>query len=117
MLAIALLIIGIIGFVKGRISVTSKRELRGGGLYAVATLFCLPFPLAFLAGVIAGASAASSGTPVDRDALSKVALALTWGPILVAFILAFVLAKPKAPPPTAGPQGFEVKMDRNAPVP
>jgi hypothetical protein len=109
MLAIALLIIGIIGFVKGRISVTSKRELRGGGLYAVATLFCLPLPLSFLAGVAAGAAAASGGKPVDDQAILWLSVAAVWGPILVAFILAFALAKPKVQAPT-GPQGFEVKM-------
>ena len=110
MLAIILLIIGIIGFVKGRISVTSKRELRGGGLYAVATLFCLPLPLSFLVGMVAGVAAGSSGKAVDEKTLTLVAAVAAWGPILVAMILAFALAKPKVQQPSSAPQGFEVKM-------
>ena len=110
MLAIILLIIGIIGFVKGRISVTSKRELRGGGLYAVATLFCLPLPLSFLAGAVAGAASVSSGKAVDDQTLIWLSVAVVWVPVLVAFILAFALAKPKVQPLAPPPQGFEVKM-------
>jgi hypothetical protein len=110
MLAIALLIIGIIGFVKGRISVTKNRELRGGGMYAVATLFCLPLPLSFLIGLALGAQAASSGKQVDQQTVLIAGLAATWAPIVVAFILAFAMAKPKVVPGQPPPQGFQVKM-------
>jgi hypothetical protein len=39
-----------------------------------------------------------------------VGIAATWGPILVAFILAFAMATPKVQPPPTAPRGFEVKM-------
>ena len=110
MLAIALLIIGIIGFARGRIGVTPRRELRGRGLYTVATLFCLPLPMAFLSGLVAGLVATSTGRQVDEGTLARFALAVTWGPIVLAFILAFALAKPKLPPAQSAPRGFEVKM-------
>ena len=110
MLAIALLIIGIIGFVKGRIGVTRNRELRGGGMYAVATLFCLPLPLSFLVGMALGAQAVSSGRPVDQQTVLIAGVAATWAPIVVAFILAFAMAKPKVVPGQPPPQGFQVKM-------
>lgn len=110
LLTIALLVIGIIGFVKGRISVTKNRELRGGGLYAVATLFCLPLPLSFLVGIALGAQAVSAGKTLDDQTVLIAGLAATWGPILVAFILAFAMAKPKVVPGQPPPQGFQVKM-------
>jgi hypothetical protein len=108
-LTIVCLIIGIVGFVKGRINVTKKRELRGAPMYIAAALFCLPLPLSFLVGVAIAAHAAARGVPVDQSSLLPLGIAATWGPILVALILGFTLSKPKdAPPPVA--RGFEVKM-------
>ena len=111
-LTIILLILGILGFVKGRINVSKNRELRGGGMYAVATLFCLPLPLSFLLGMVLVANTAGSGRPVDRNTILIADLVSVWGPLVVALILAFTLAKPKlAPgqPGETGPRGFEVK--------
>ena len=113
MLQIIILIIGILGFVKRRISVTKHRELRGGPMFAVATLFCLPLPLSFLIGAALGVQAAAGGRKVDDNTILFASLAATWGPVLVAFIIAFAMAKPKLPsgqPPPPPPQGFEVKM-------
>lgn len=110
LLTIALLVIGILGFVKGRISVTKNRELRGAGMYAVATLFCLPLPLSFLVGLALGAQAVAAGKAVDEQTVLLASIAATWGPVVVAFILAFAMAKPKIVPGQPPPQGFQVKM-------
>ena len=107
MVGIISLIIGILGFVKRRINVTKTRELRGAGMYVVATLFCLPFPLSFLLGVIIGASQVAGGKPVDQSSLLVLASVCTWVPILLAVILAFVMAKPKEAPEGSG---FPVSM-------
>src|SRR5580704_19609662 len=101
MVPIICLIIGILGFVKKRISVTKTRELRGGPMYIAATLFCLPLPLGFAVGFAIGASAAASRTPVDKDTVNIASLICTVLPIVVAVIIAFAMAKPKeiaAPP-------------------
>jgi hypothetical protein len=108
MAAIIALIIGIIGFVKGRIGVSKARELRGGAMYLVAAIFCLPLPLSFLVGLVM--AAINSGRPVPMDS-SRVLLAgalCTWVPILAGVVLAFILARPKEAPvagfPVAPPQ-------------
>jgi hypothetical protein len=116
MIAVALLIIGIIGFVKGRINVTNKRELRGGPMYAVATLFCIPLPLSFVLGLFIGVDATRSGKQLDTGALATADVASLAVPLVAAFVIAFVMARPKAPPVLpgqpvdSGPRGFEVKM-------
>ena len=94
---------------KGRINVSKNRELRGGPMYAVATLFCLPLPLQFLVGIVIGLSAAKSNTAVDQSSLLGVALACTGIPILAALVIGFSMSKPKiAPMPPPRAQGFEV---------
>jgi hypothetical protein len=107
MIPIALLVIGILGFVKRRINVTGKRELRGSGMYIVATLFCLPLPMSFLVGFIYGTMQASGGKKIDPDVVLMLSGIFVWAPFILAMILAFVLAKPKLAP---APQGLEVKM-------
>jgi hypothetical protein len=112
-IGIVCLIIGIVGFVKGRINVTKTKELRGGPMYLAATLFCLPLPLGIVVGLFMGVSAAAQGqhiTATDSSVLIA-GLLTTWVPILLGIIIGFVAAKPKLPPaPPAGPPGFEVKM-------
>src|SRR4051794_34904598 len=98
MVQIIALIVGIIGFAKRRINVSKTRELRGGGTYLVASLFSLPLPLSFVVGAVLGANAAAAGRKVDQDTLLYAGLLSTWGPVAVALVLAFVLAKPKVPP-------------------
>jgi hypothetical protein len=116
MIALALLVIGIIGFAKGRINVTNKRELRGGPMYAVATLFCIPLPLSFAVGLYLGVDAARSGTPLDTRAIAMTDLVSLVVPLVAAFVVAFAMARPKAlpvlpgEPVEAGARGFEVKM-------
>ena len=111
MVTIVLLVIGIVAFVRGQISVTKTRELRGGGLYAVAALFCLPLPLSIVVGLAFGAASASSGQPLDDGRLRVVSLVTTWIPVIAAFILAFALAKPKVVEAgQIGPRGFDVQM-------
>ena len=108
MIQIILLVIGILGFAKGRIDVSSRRELRGSGMYAVATLFCLPLPLSFLArAVVSVASEARSGA-VDENLVSVAGLAATGVPLVVGFVIAAVMSKPKLPRGHPGPQGFIV---------
>jgi hypothetical protein len=87
------LIIGIFGFVKGRINVTKTRELRGGAMYLAATLFCLPLPLSLLAGFLMGAT--SMGRGASRDTDTVVGTLCTFVPILAAVIVVFALAKRK----------------------
>ena len=115
MLAIICLVIGIIGFVKGKISVTGSKELRGGPMYLVATLFCLPLPLSFLAGIILGVTAGPNG--VDASTVNTVSLMTSIVPLIVAGILAFALAKPKLAPPPSGTvgRGFEVNVPGQPP--
>jgi hypothetical protein len=108
MVGIICLIIGILGFVKGRINVSAKRELRGKGMYIVATLFCLPLPLSFVIGAAFGAMSAANQKPVDNSAVLAVAVLCTWLPILLWVILAFVMATPKAAPTGVPVQGFPV---------
>ena len=111
MVGIICLIIGIVGFVKGRINVSRRRELRGAGMYIVATLFCLPLPLSFLVGVCIGVihAANRTPTPVDPSTILIANVASAWLPLGVAIILAFAMAKPKELGPTAPPaSGFPV---------
>lgn len=113
---IALLVVGIIGFVKGRINVTKTKELRGGAMYFVATLCCLPLPLAFLIGMYLGADAAKNGTTVDNDSLRLIAGGLTIGIFIVALVLLFALATPKLNQPyRMVAQGFPVQMQPGYP--
>jgi hypothetical protein len=113
-LTIACLVIGIIGFAKGRINISKTRELRGGGMYAAATLLCLPLPLSFGAGFMIGLSAAASHTPVDNSQVLLWGALCTWVPILASLVIGYSMARPKVPPglpPRA--QGFEVQpVDR-----
>src|SRR4051794_27519082 len=104
MLGIALLVVGIIGFVKGRINVTKHKELRGPPMYLVCTMLCLPLPLSFVIGMVAGASAAANHRPVDMDSLNMIAGGINLVLIVTAVILMFALAKPKIMP------GFPVQM-------
>lgn len=107
LIQIICLVIGILGFVKGRINVSAKRELRGKGMYIVATLFCLPLPLSFFIGVLIGVAHAANGTPIDNSALLAVGVACTWLPVILAIVLAFSMSKPKeAAAPVVG--GFPV---------
>jgi hypothetical protein len=112
MLAIILLIVGIVGFVKGRINISKTRELRGGGMYAVCTLFCLPFPLTLFLGFLIGIRAGTTGTPIDQNQIMMANLGGGLIPIIIGIILAYVLAKPKQTVAGPRPQGFEVKMDK-----
>ncbi|HSU66832.1 MAG TPA: hypothetical protein VLJ39_08175 [Tepidisphaeraceae bacterium] len=98
-IAIVCLVIGILGFVKRRINITKNRELRGTGMYVVAALLCLPLPLSFLVGLVMGTTAVASGRPVNTDAVMIAGTICTWGPILLAIILGFAMAKPKEVPP------------------
>lgn len=110
MIGIICLIIGILGFIKGRINVTKKRELRGAPMYIVAALFCLPLPFSFLAGVVLAANHAAQGTPIDQNTLLFVSLGTSAVPIVIAMILGFTLAKPKEVAGAPRAQGFEVKI-------
>jgi hypothetical protein len=108
MVGIICLIIGILGFVKGRINVSARRELRGSGMYIVATLFCLPLPLSFLIGAAISAMNAANPKPGVSSSVFAIAAACTWLPILLGIILAFVMATPKAAPTGVPVQGFPV---------
>jgi len=113
-LGIILLIIGITGFVKGRVNVTKNRELRGGGMYAVCTLFLLPLPVSFMVGLYLGWQAAAAGRRVGAQTVMVAGLLTTWAPVVVGLVLAFAMARPKmsAGQPMPGPRGFEVQMGR-----
>jgi hypothetical protein len=109
-IAIICLIIGVLGFVKGRINVSKKRELRGAPMYIVATLFCLPLPLSFLAGVAVGAAHAAQGTPIDQSTLVIIGAVTTGAPLVLALVLGFALSTAKDAPAAPRAQGFEVKV-------
>lgn len=100
MLGIILLVVGIIGLVKGKISVTKNRELRRPASIFVCLLFIAPFPLQFLAGLFLGVQAVAEGRQnVDhlKDQAWMLELGILGVCFLVGMILAFVLAKPKIP--------------------
>lgn len=99
MLQIALLVIGIIGLVKGRIAVTKTKELRGTGLYIVSALFIAIFPLSFVAGFILGAMRAGQNSSKTGNLALGLDLAITGGLLLIAFVTAFAMATPKELPP------------------
>ncbi|HEY2586903.1 MAG TPA: hypothetical protein VGI81_14250 [Tepidisphaeraceae bacterium] len=111
MVGIIALIIGIVGFAKGRIGVSKARELRGSGMYLVATLFCLPLPLSLLVGLVLGAINAGRPTPLEPSKILLAGALCTWVPILAGVVLAFVLSKPKEAPPA----GFPVTPGRHPP--
>lgn len=106
MLSLVFLVLGIVGFVKGKMSISSTKELRGTGMYIVATLFCLPLPLSFAAGFVYGMMLASSGGSPSDGTVMLLNLIFGWGPIIAGFILAFTMAQPKTDVPAA--KGFDV---------
>ncbi len=108
LLAIICLVIGIVGFVKGRMNISKRKELRGGALYVVCTLLCLPLPLSFLVGMIIGAMAAANGTEPDEKTIGIASVVVVLGPIFGGIILAFAKATPKELPIDAA-RGFEVQ--------
>lgn len=100
MLGIILLIVGIIGLIKGKISVTRTKELRRPGSIFVSLLFIAPFPLQILVGAAMGVQAAAEGKQNIDDLQSKatmIGLAIFGICLVTGLILAFVLAKPKVP--------------------
>lgn len=95
MLQLVCLIIGIVGLVKGKVSVSKAKELRGGPLYLVCGLFIAPLPLSFLAGLVLGATAGgSSQADLERSA-TIIGLVVGLLPVIVGIVLSFVLAQPK----------------------
>lgn len=95
MIAIIMLVLGIIAFAKGRVSVNSTKEVHGAPLYVVATLLCLPLPLSFAGGLALGVWAGMNGTEIsDKWAtLIDVGMVILFG--LAATIVSMVFAKPK----------------------
>lgn len=112
--AIVLLVLGILSFVKGRISVSKHKELRGGGMYVSATLFCLPLPLTFLVAFALDASNALTQQPVPVGGRTAAVLNLLclWVPFLAGTVLAFVLARPAGDAEPSRAKGFDVLPPR-----
>jgi len=98
MLGIILLIVGIIGLIKGKIGVTRTKELRRPASILVSLLFIAPFPLQILVGAGMGAQAVVDGEQ-DIELLkaktSRIGLVIFLICFLAGLGLAFVLAKPK----------------------
>ena len=107
-LAIVLLVFGIIGFVKGWVNVSAKRELHGKWMRVVCTIFCLPLPLALIAGIINGGLA--GGKPSDLR-VAILDAAAVWLPLLVGVAVALIFAQPKVRNLQSQSRGFEVQLE------
>lgn len=104
MLQLICMVIGIIGLVKGKVSVSKTKELRGGPLYLVCGLFIAPLPLSFIAGLILGATGgASTQEQLEKNAM-LIGLIVGIVPLIAGIVLAFVMAQPKIDPG----RGFDV---------
>ncbi len=108
-LVIICLVLGIVGLVKRKISVTSNKELRGGPMIAACILLISPLPLTFCLGLLVGLL--NAGKPVDqfRGQIIIADIVGTWLPIIAVLIIGFTMGKPKADiRPGSSQQGFDV---------
>lgn len=112
MLQIVLVIMGIVGLVRGKINMSKTKELRGTWLYIVCGLFIGSLPLSFV-GAFAGA-ALSGATTQDsaKDAAMIGSIACTLVPIIAGIVFAYVKAQPKT---EVVSRGFDVMPPSNQP--
>jgi hypothetical protein len=98
MCGIAMLIFGIIAFVKGEFKLTRNRVVRRGPAYAIGAMLILPLPLSFGVGLVYGAMLTARHEQLDVKQLSEklapIELGIDVFCLLVALTIAAVTAKP-----------------------
>jgi hypothetical protein len=98
MCGLAMLVFGIIAFVKGEFKLTRNRVVRRGPAYAIGALLVLPLPLSFGIGFIYGIMAGARHEQVDvkqlQAKLAPVEVGLDVVCLLAALIIAAVTAQP-----------------------
>lgn len=101
LIPIIMLIVGIVGLVKGRISVTGTKEIRRPASIFISLLFMAPLPLSIIATVVLSAMAvakANGGQPNLQELESTaniLSAVIFFGCLILALVLSFALAKPK----------------------
>ena len=102
MIQLALLVFGIYILVKRKVTLSKNKVVTGGPAVAIGAIFVGLLPFGFFVGLVLGAALAGSG---NEESLMTYALALDFGLILVAVVLAFIIAmmygKPAEEPPAA----------------
>ncbi len=93
---IACLVFGIIILAKGKVSLSAKKEVRGGPAYIIGLLLLAVFPLAVVIGLVVGLQKAKQGGPMQFDlSLVLIDVGVVVGCALPALLIALATAKPK----------------------
>jgi cytochrome c biogenesis protein CcdA len=120
MCGIAMLIFGIIAFVKGEFKLTRNRVVRRGPAYAIGALLVLPFPLSFCIGLVYGAMLGARHEKLDvvqlQTKLAPIEVGLDIVCLLAALTIAVVAAKPvRAPRPAPVEDEYEDQYQEDEP--
>jgi hypothetical protein len=95
-LEIACVVFGIIVLVKGRVSLSAKKEVRGGPAYLVGIILISVLPLAIGFGIVMGIRQAQQGAQPGIDWTGvAIEMGLIIGCAVTAFVVALATAKPK----------------------
>jgi hypothetical protein len=94
---IACLVFGIVILATGRVSLSAKKEVRGGPAYLIGLLLLAVFPLALGIGFIVGVQKAQQGQQANGldPSLVLIDLGVVAGCTIPALIIAIATAKPK----------------------
>jgi hypothetical protein len=95
---IAMLVFGIITLVRGRFLLTRAKEVRGWPARLIGVVLLLPFPLAFLAGIVLGAIFVVQGQDVQGKDLELVTRGVGRAIVVLCFLTAIGIAVAYAQP-------------------
>jgi hypothetical protein len=98
-LEIACLVFGIVILAKGRVSLTARKEVRGGPAYVIGLLLIAVLPVAVTLGIVVGLNAAQNAGGGGGFRLNPAFALIDLGVVvvlgLIALVVALVTAQPK----------------------